>query len=237
MDIQARWYSGWKDVVRTDCKNKQNALCFPSLKDCPYKFPSYSQGGWSAYGSILVFITTEPFESFTLKSAEVEGKDVTPQGFPRIVGCWWKSRMGNEGGYVGMEETGAPWTPRVPFNVPAYSNAIIQIGDYESMPKNVSVNGNVLGILDGWANPYSWPANWAPIAVGSGIGAAALGLASYYATRELKIAVPLALVGTFAGAGLSWLFLQEPPALEAPLKRAPPQAGLEVARMGALAST
>ena len=205
MQVQARWYKGLKDVVRTDCKNKLNALCFPSLESCPYKFPSYSPTGWNAYNSILLFITTEPFESFTVSSLEVDGKDVTSkEAYPGVVSAWWKSRMGNEGGYVGMEEKDAPWTPRIPFHVPAYSNAIIQIGDYETKPISVKVNDFVLPVLDGWTNPYSWPVNWVPIVVGVGVGGAVGGAAGYLATRKPEYAL-IAVPGAIVGGILGWL--------------------------------
>jgi hypothetical protein len=46
--------------------------------------------------------------------------------------------------------------------------------------------------------------NWNPY-IGAGVGAGGLGLGSYAATRDLKIAVPLALVGAGLGAFLGSL--------------------------------
>jgi hypothetical protein len=171
-------------------------LCFPNPESCPYKFPSYSLGGWNAYNSVLVFITTEPFESFTVNSVEVDGK------IPDVVGVWWKDRWGNSGAYIGMEEKGVPPASRLPFNVPPYSNAIIQIGNYEVAPREVKVNNLVLPVLNGWGNPYVWPANWVPIVAGVGVGGAAAGAAGYLATRNPKyglIAIPGAIVGGIIG--------------------------------------
>jgi hypothetical protein len=198
LQIQARFYSGWKDVIRTDCKNKLNALCFPSLKDCPYKFPSYSSEGWSAHNAVLIFITTEPWESLTVTSLQVDGQT------PGIVGCWWKSRMGNQGGWAGMEEKGAPIMPKLPFQVPGYSNAIIETQEYATMPKTVKVNDMVLNVLDGWTNPYSWPVNWVPIATGVGIGAIIGGSAGYLATRKPEYALA-AIPGAIVGGIIGWL--------------------------------
>jgi len=202
LEIQARWYSGWKDVVRMDCKNPKNALCFPSPESCPYRFPSYSKGGWNAYNSVLVFITTEPFETFTTDSVKVDGKDAA--GI--ITGCWWKSRLTNDGGWVGMEEKGVPPAPRLPFTVPPYSNAIIQIGT-GTMPKTVELNGVTLNVLDGWANPYAWPVNWVPVVVGAGAGAAIGAIAGYF-IKPLGPAVSeavLALIGGLGGAAAGYL--------------------------------
>jgi hypothetical protein len=195
MDIQARRYKGRKTVIRTDCAEPRVSLCFPSLEACPYKFPSYSPSGWAAYDSTLVFITTEWWESLRIDGIEPKKVSVIA----------WKNRLSNKGGWVGME---AYPVSTYPFIIPSFSNAIIHVAEMvDSVILETDKGRFDLGALDGWANPYSWPANWVPIAVGSGIGAGGLGLASYAATRDLKIAVPLALVGAFAGAGLSWLFL------------------------------
>jgi hypothetical protein len=101
-----------------------------------------------------------------------------------------------------MEEKGAPITPKLPFQVPGYSNAIIQTQEYATMPKTVKLNDLVLNVLDGWANPYSWPLNWVPIVAGVGVGGAAAGAAGYLATRNPKyglIAIPGAIVGGIIG--------------------------------------
>jgi len=149
MEIQARWYPDWKAVVRTDCKEPQTTLCFPSLEDCPYRFPEFSPTGWSAGPkSVLIYITTGLLESFTVNS--VEGT---------VHGMWWKNRVTNDGDWVGM----ATKEIRFPFVIPSFSNAIIQTGPWEIMPGTVRVNNIEVNVSNGSVDLYQWPRKITPV--------------------------------------------------------------------------
>jgi len=188
LEIQARWYTGWKDVVRTDCKNPKNALCFPSPEACPYEFPEFSLYGWNAHDSTLVFITTGILEGLWI--------DGVPGG---AIGIWWKNRMTNAGNWVGMGTRDVSY----PFVIPGFSNAIIQVGKIVDRVVLETDKGRIeVTAMDGWANPYAWPVNWVPIVAGAGAGAAIAGAAGYLATREpvyALLALPGAVVGGVAG--------------------------------------
>ena len=169
MEIQARKYEGWKAVVRTDCREPNDTLCFPNLESCPYTFPEASPTGWSALNSTLIFITTDSGERLRVEG--VEGP---------LVGIWWKGRISNEGDWIGMDTK----RRELPFLIPEAANAIVQINALLDTAVIDTDRGRIeRRALDGWANPYRWPAlpaslwlkkNWLPVTIGViGVGAVA----------------------------------------------------------------
>jgi len=144
MEIAARKYTGWKAVVRTDCKEPWTTLCFPSLDECPYTFPDFSPAGWSAYNSVLVYITTSLFESLQIEKA-ING----------LVGIWWKRRFFfKDGDWIGMTTKEKAF----PFKIPQFANAIVQIDAFVDHVFLETDKGTiVISVKDGDVEPYSWP--------------------------------------------------------------------------------
>lgn len=123
--IEARYYYGWKPIIRTDGKEREDTLSFASLRDCPYKFPSYSSRGWRAYNSTLIYIRTN--ESPLVISSIMQGK----KPMKGIIGVWWET------GWMGMGTKPVEF----PIVIPPGQRAIIQI--------NHIIKGNItLNILD-----------------------------------------------------------------------------------------
>ncbi len=107
----ARSYSGWKSVIRTDGKEAEDTLSFPSLKACPYKFQSVKSTSWSAFNSTLVYIKTGN-KPLRIASILGNGKPVND-----IAGVWWET------GWVGMGTKPVEF----PVVIPSHQRAIIQV--------------------------------------------------------------------------------------------------------------
>ena len=120
--VEARYYFGWKSVVRTDGKEPESTLSFPSLEECPYKFPSFSLGHWSAFNSTLIFIKTGS-QPMAIKEISENGNFV--EG---IIGVWWET------GWMGM----GTHPIEFPIIIPANQKAIIQIGHIAE--GNITIN-------------------------------------------------------------------------------------------------
>jgi hypothetical protein len=108
---EARYYEGWKSVVRTDGKESESTMSFRFLKDCPYQFPSFSFKKWQAYNSTLVYIKTGS-KPLVLDEIFEGGRPVRD-----IAGVWWETN------WTGMA------TKRIdfPVTIPENQKAIIQI--------------------------------------------------------------------------------------------------------------
>jgi hypothetical protein len=109
--VEARYFIGIKTVVRTDGEEYENTLSFPSLKACPYKFPSFSPTRWDAFNSTLLYIETGS-SSLTISGISVNGERIVD-----IVGIWWET------GWVGMGTKPI----ELPVTIPPRQKAIIQI--------------------------------------------------------------------------------------------------------------
>ncbi|WP_423792388.1 hypothetical protein ACPB8Q_06580 [Methanocaldococcus indicus] len=109
--IDARYYIGWKSVIRTDGKELNDTLTFSSLKTCPYKFPPYSSTGWSAYNSTLIYIKTGS-KPLIITKIDENGKQIDD-----IIGVWWETD------WMGMGTKPINF----PIVIPPNQRAIIQI--------------------------------------------------------------------------------------------------------------
>jgi len=110
--IEARYYFGWKSVVRTDGKESESSLSFSSPKECPYVFPPFSLGCWNALNSTLVFIKTGS-QPMVIKEVLEDGNLIKD-----IYGIWWETE------WMGMMTSPI----KFPVVIPAHQRAIIQIG-------------------------------------------------------------------------------------------------------------
>ncbi len=109
--IKTKYYPKWKSVIRTDGKETEDTLSFPSIKAAPYKFPSFSKTDWSAFNSTLVYIKTGN-KPLKIDSILENGKSVE-----RITGIWWET------GWVGMGTKPVEF----PVVIPPHQKAIIQL--------------------------------------------------------------------------------------------------------------
>jgi hypothetical protein len=106
----ARYYTGWKAVIRTDGSEPWDTLSFPSLDQCPYIFPPASPSGWNACNSTLIYITTHD-KPLRIDGIQTDGKTASD------LGVWWETD------WMGM--TTKPVT--FPIIIPPNQKAIIQI--------------------------------------------------------------------------------------------------------------
>lgn len=109
--IEARYHIGGKSVVRTDGKEIEDTLSFPSLETCPYEFPSFSSTGWNALNSTLIYIKTgeEPLR--------IDGLLENEKPIEHLVGIWWETS------WMGMGTKPGEF----PILIPSNQKAIIQI--------------------------------------------------------------------------------------------------------------
>ncbi|HEX7481929.1 MAG TPA: hypothetical protein VF350_00485, partial [Candidatus Bathyarchaeia archaeon] len=126
---EARYYSGWKEIVSTDGTGDKSMIVFPSPSACPYL--PYFPGGfvnWSSYDSTLVYVAS----SSPLTINSISADSVTVQGQ-----AWW--------------QTGASWQSGWPVTIPANEVAIIQVS---GKPSSISLqidNGSItIPVADGW---------------------------------------------------------------------------------------
>ena len=123
--LQIRYYSGWKNVIRTDGDETQDTLSFPSLDSCPYEFSSaYNGTGWAAHNSTLVYLKTgnEP-----IAIGEMLGGG---QPIPDIMGVWWQT------GWEGMGTKPL----QLPIIIPANQEVIIQFNHI--LTENITIASN-----------------------------------------------------------------------------------------------
>lgn len=109
--IEARYYIGWKSVIRTDGKEQKDTLSFQSSESCPYIFPPYSPSGWSALNSTLIYIKTGS-KPLVINRILENNKPVND-----IAGVWWET------GWMGMGTKPV----KFPIIIPQNQRAIIQI--------------------------------------------------------------------------------------------------------------
>jgi hypothetical protein len=107
----ARYYSGWKYVIRTDGQAQEEVLSFPSPSLCPYEFPSFSPNLWAGFNSTVVFIRTGD-KPLVINRIDADGELATD-----IKGVWWETD------WMGMTTKSIIY----PIIIPAYQKAIIQI--------------------------------------------------------------------------------------------------------------
>jgi hypothetical protein len=106
----ARYYTGWKAVVRTDGSEPWDTLSFPTLDQCPYTFPR-NFTCWNALNSTLVYLVTGD-NPLRIDEVLVDGKITSD-----ITGVWWET------GWVGM----ATKPVIFPVVIPPHQRAIIQL--------------------------------------------------------------------------------------------------------------
>jgi len=123
-EYTARFYDGWKIVIRTDGLGETDTLSFPSMDACPYIFPSYSSDGWNAYNSTLVYIKTDN-EPLIIKTIYEEGRPVNITD----IFVWWET------GWMGMDTKPKAY----PIILPPTQKAIIQISNTQ-MTEKVTLN-------------------------------------------------------------------------------------------------
>jgi hypothetical protein len=119
-EYTARFYDGWKIVVRTNCIGETDTLSFPSMDACPYIFPSYSSDGWNTYNSTLVYIKTGN-EPLIIKTIYEEGR---PVNITDII-VWWET------GWMGMDTKPKAY----PIILPPTQKAIIEISNTQITEK------------------------------------------------------------------------------------------------------
>lgn len=119
----ARYFKGWKSVVRTDGADANNTLSFSSQSDSPYIFPKFSPTGWNAFNSTLIYVKTgnEP-----LRIDGIYG-NTTFVGSSEL-NVWWET------GWMGMGTKPVNY----PITIPSNQRAIIQIE--MRMEENVILN-------------------------------------------------------------------------------------------------
>lgn len=106
----ARYYQGWKPVIRTDGTKPWDTLSFSTIDLCPYAFP-LNFTGWNAYNSTLIYIVTKE-EPLRIDEILADGKTVTD-----IIGVWWETD------WMGMATKPITY----PIIIPPNQKAIIQI--------------------------------------------------------------------------------------------------------------
>jgi hypothetical protein len=106
----ARYYPGWKAVVRTDVSEPWDALSFPAIDQSPYAFPQ-DFTSWNAYNSTLVYLVAE--------DSQIRIDEISTDGNPTsdITGVWWETD------WMGM----ATKPVTFPIIIPPHQKAIIQI--------------------------------------------------------------------------------------------------------------
>lgn len=106
----ARYYEGWKPVVRTDGTEPRDTLSFPTIDQCPYIF-LMNHTSWNAYNSTLIYIAAG---NAPLRIDEIitDGKTTSD-----IVGVWWETD------WMGMNTKPVTY----PVIIPSNQKAIIQI--------------------------------------------------------------------------------------------------------------
>lgn len=190
MKVEARKYPEpprWKAVIRTDCAEPHDTLCFPTPEDCPYVFPPYAPNIWNANNSTLVFITTGSGETVRIDSIEGIAHSLA-----------WKGRRSNDGdARLGRDPATNPNPVRFPFTIPENANAIVQVALWEPPapavpPPDVVTLYTDKGVItldapDGWENPYAWPGampTWQKAAIGAVAVGVIVGLALWSRRRR-----------------------------------------------------
>ena len=131
--FDARFYSGWKNVVNTLGLGYPDALNFKSPADCPYidSFPS-NFTNWNALNSTLIFINSGS-SPLTIYSVQSDGN-------PMVSLAFW--------------ETSASWETFWPVVIPANQKAIIQVTEQaDSLSLLTDIGVINLQVLDGRVNP------------------------------------------------------------------------------------
>ena len=120
--MQAEYFQGWKTVVRTDGKETQDSISFPSLKECPYQFTdAYNGSLWAALNSTMVYLKTGN-ESLTIAELLENQQPIND-----VIGVWWQT------GWEGMGSKPL----RYPIVIPPNQKAIIQINHIAT--ENISI--------------------------------------------------------------------------------------------------
>lgn len=137
---EARYYVGWKDIIRTDGQGEPDVLVFASPEDAPYRFP----GGpsWAAFNSTLVYIRTT---NVPLRIDRIV--DGSGARLPDIVGVWWET------GWSGMGTKPLD----SPILIPPNERAIIQVNHIVT-DRVALISGDLdipLEVADGWTVPPS----------------------------------------------------------------------------------
>ncbi len=112
--IEARYYEGWKPVIKTDGTEKTDTISFDSPDICPYQFPAFEgkvDKLWQAFDSTLLFIKTGE-QPLTINAIKENGTDVSD-----VIGIWWET------GYMGMSTKPISY----PVTIPPNEKAIVQI--------------------------------------------------------------------------------------------------------------
>lgn len=145
-DYEARYYPGWKGVVDTNGQGSNDMLIFGSTNECPYIFPSFSNNGWAAFNSTLVYLKTGN-TSLVITGISSSGGSSDA----KVVGVWWMT------GWLGMSTRLITF----PIVIPPHQNTIIQINQelnnltLDVMPQisNVLFTGNIPHIKFKEINP------------------------------------------------------------------------------------
>ena len=131
----AKYYSGWKDVIRTNGEGDPGTIVFSSPSACPYlsAFPNNSTS-WNAYSSTLIYIKTA--------SLPLSINSITADGASATTDAWW--------------QTGTSWITGWPITIPSNQNAVIQVNKQASNITLQTNNGPVtLSVTDGLKNPLT----------------------------------------------------------------------------------
>lgn len=126
---EARYYSGWKQIISTNGIGDKNMIVFSSPSACPYL--SYFPEGfvnWSSYDSTLVYVASS--SPLTVNSISADSVPVESQ-------AWW--------------QTGASWQSSWPIIIPADEVAIIQVSGNPSSISIQTGNGTLtIPVADSW---------------------------------------------------------------------------------------
>ena len=108
--LEARYYTGWKSIIRTDGQENESTLSFSSPAVAPYEFSPMSPRGWVSFNSTLIYIKTGDV-SFRIDQIFENGKQLVD-----VVVVWWETS--------GMGMVTRP--VQYPIVIPPNQRAIIQ---------------------------------------------------------------------------------------------------------------
>jgi len=111
--VQAVYRQGWTEIVSTEPVQNSSVLeCIPQ-SGCPYVFPAYSDNGWGALNSTLVYFDTNQTPIL------VESVNAANLSVSNIVGVWWQES------WMGMGTRPIAF----PVLIPPHQKVVIQIGE------------------------------------------------------------------------------------------------------------